>query len=161
MKKLSAFPVLFLFLMILVACAAPAEESVMIGNPWTDYDTLKQAETAVGFSLDIPQEIDGEYRAEAFRVMNNELLEVIYHNGTTEVTVRKIKGEDQDISGVYLEFDAVTEEEHDGMPVTVMRSGDICLMLFSPDGYSYSIYAPDGFAPTSPDGFFRSAFGQH
>lgn len=158
MKKFLLFLILFLLAITLLGCSAQEEEFVQMGNPWIDYDSLKEAEKAAGFSLGLPENIADIYTAEEFRVMNGELLEVIYYDDIREdITVRKAKGEDRDISGVYLEFDAVTENELNGINVTYLRSGDICLMLFSRDGYSYSIYARDGYKGISPDGFFLAA----
>ena len=55
-------------------------EENMIGmpNPYTDHDTLKEAEEDAGFKIQIPDEIRG-VKAAAFRNLGAKLLEVIYY----------------------------------------------------------------------------------
>ncbi len=136
MKKIIILSLIFILLLSLVSCGKPEEEPVQIGNPWVDYDSLSDAEDAVGFRLGMPLEITGGFIAEEFRVMNNELLEVVYRDEEYEVTVRKTKGEDQDISGVYGE--------------------DGNLDLISLNGFSYSIYAPNGYWGDSNEDFLNA-----
>lgn len=131
---------------------APAETTppagnTQIANPWSNYDTLAEAEAAVGFALEIPETV-GSYQADAFRVMSGKLLEIIYYSGDAKATVRKIEGEDQDISGVYNTYESVTESERGGGKVVEKTNGTEVLTLISADGYSWAIYASEGF----PDG---------
>ena len=136
MKKAIIISLIFILLFSLISCGKPEEELTQIGNPWVDYDRLSDAEDAVGFKLGMPTEITGGFIAEEFRVMNNELLEIVYRDGDYEVTVRKAPGEDQDISGVYSDPEA---------------KGN--LDLYSLNGYSYSLYAPNGYWGDSGEDF--------
>ena len=158
---------IFLFVLcacMLAACGKTAEDPapttdsagfVQIGNPWVEYDTLAEAEAAVGFSFPLEETVEGSYIAEAFRVCNGELLEVIYRDDTFKVIVRMKAGEHEDISGVYEEFDH-TEPFETEVASGVLKYDDggyhqLKLMIF--DGYSYSFYAPNGYWGDSAIGF--------
>lgn len=119
------------------------QPNLTIGNPWRDYDSLEEAEATSGLNFPLPEVIADSYTAESFRVMNGELLEVIYLDGEYKVSVRMKAGENQDISGVYGEFENVRTFEADGAAVTEMHIDEGILQLISKDGYSYSLYAPN------------------
>lgn len=141
--------------MLLTGCASasmsapgtepPPEPMMQIGNPWVDYDTLNEAEEACGFNSPLPLTVAGSYTAQSFRVMNGELLEVVYRDGEFEVMVRICPGENQDISGVYEEADTVEEMSVNGITVTVKNIDCSVLHLISADGCSYCLYAPNGY----------------
>ena len=137
----------------IIGCAAtkaaqePQKQTTAIGNPWSDWDCLQDAEAAVGFSLGLPEMIGGSYTAEAFRTMKGALLEVIYRDGEYEVRVRKQKGEGQDISGDYTQYDTGTEEPIEDGTMTTWRdsaSGAV-KQIISCQGYSWSLTAPNGY----------------
>ena len=144
---------LTLFLLILISgCASPtapetqpSENMMQIGNPWKGYDSIESAEAASGLVFPLPVSVGSQYTAESFRVMNGELMEVIYCAGEFEVIVRMQAGEDLDLSGVYETFSTIQTEEINGVKVTVQQTDTSFLHLISKDGYSYSIYAPDGY----------------
>lgn len=164
MKKIGM--ILGLLALLLAGCAAETTgvtetaEAVQLANPWVDHATLAEAEAAVGFSLGLSETVAGSYAAEKFRVMNGQLLEVVYRDAEFEVTVRKMAGEGQDISGVYTAYDVVQEIEFDGGMCTVKYSKDSAepswLHLISMDGYSYSLYAPNGYWGDSNADFLGS-----
>ena len=98
--------------------------------------------------------IADSFRAEKFRVMNGELLEVIYRDGNDcEVRIRKRAGEGVDISGNYNRYPKVTEEAiaNGKGSVTYKTDGTGCQILVSCGGYSWSLYAPDGFSGDSAE----------
>ena len=120
-------------------------QMALIGNPWSDWDSLEEAESAVGFSFGIPETIADTYNATAFRTMNNEMIEVIYHDEDSEMRVRKQKGEGEDISGDYNEYDTCTEEDFDGGTITSYRSSESAKHIISYKGYSWSITVQNGY----------------
>jgi len=130
---------------------APVIGTSGIANPWSDFDTLAEAEAKVGFSLGLSETIADSYTATVFRAMKTSMLEVRYSKGENEVTVRKTATEAEDISGVYA-FEARTVEDVNGVSVTYCRETESesyeCPMkvLLNCGGYSWSIYAPNGFA---------------
>ena len=132
---------------------AATESVLQIGNPWVSYETLLAAEEAVGFDFPLEETVEDSYIAEEFRVCNGELLEVVYRDGTFEVTVRMKAGEHEDISGVYGEFDHVEPFEEGTATGVVKYKDGVWLTLLIFNGYSYSFYAPNGYWGDSAIGF--------
>ena len=161
MRKYLVF--LILPLLLLTGCAATdtqpqmteTTQTVQLANPWVSYDTLAEAEAAVGFSLSVPEEI-APFRAENFRVMNGQLLEVIYREGDDTVTVRKQAGEGQDISGVFEAFEKETVYKTGNSWIIGRTSENRELNLIDSGGYSWSVYAPEGY-PGDCHGSFQDA----
>ena len=122
-------------------------QTTAIGNPWSDWVTLEEAEDAVGFSFELPETIAGSYEAIAFRTLNDELIEVIYQDEDWEIRVRKQKGEGQDISGDYTQYDTITEAQFgEGLITTYQNSNDNALrQMISCEGYTWSLTAPNGY----------------
>ena len=117
-----------------------SEES-MIGmpNPYTDHGTLKEAEEAAGFKIQIPDEIRG-VKAVAFRNLGTEMLEVIYYDGDAEVArVRKGTGA-EDISGDYNVYEIEEAVDVTGTQVTLKGSADgYALAVWNEGGYAYAV----------------------
>ena len=130
-----------------VGCGNQKKQTTTIANPWSDCASLKEAENAAGFSFGLPETIADGYTAAAFRTQNNELIEVIYREEDSEVRVRKQKGEGQDISGDYNNYDTCTEETVNGAVVTTCHNADnnAVKQTISYQGYSWSLTAPDGY----------------
>ena len=119
---------------------------VAIGNPWSDWDSIEEAEAVVGFSFGLPEVIADSYTAVSIRTLNKELIEVVYRDESFEVRVRKQKGEGQDISGDYNKYETCTEENYNGGTITNYRNStnDAVKQLISYKGYSGSLVAPNG-----------------
>lgn len=158
MKK--AISVILLSMIVFALCAGCGEQKAeenqmsMIGNPWSDWQSVKDAEAAVGFSFGLPQVIADSYNVVNISTMNNELIQVVYRDGDYEVCVRKQKGEDQDISGDYNEYEVCTESTREGAVITDCHNLDNSAVkqLVSYNGYSWSIVASKGFrADTNND----------
>ena len=169
LKLLYDFMRKLLFLLISVAlliCGCAQQESqsqtTFIGNPWSDWDSVAEAEAAVGFSFGLPEVIADSYTAAAYRTMNNQLMEVIYRDGDSEIRVRKQPGEGQDISGDYNQYDTCTEEAiNSGTVVHYHNSDNNALkQIISCNGYSWSVTASDGFPGDSNRDFLNLIFGE-
>lgn len=154
------------FVFLLLACVlllsgcstAKKQNNVQMANPWSDHDSLSQAETAVGFSLEMPETVGGVYKATLFRTLSGQLLEVVYTDGDYKVTVRKQEGEGQDISGDYTDYRTIHETVYDDGTVTAKTDGTAVLMLIDHGGYSYSLYAPNGYPGDSAEDFRIAIF---
>ena len=149
MKKLFAVIMMLLTILPLAACGNKTDDSTepdIIGmpNPFTDFDTLAEAEKQTGFYITLPDAI-GSSDNKIYRAMNNEMLEVIYVNGEDETgRVRKARGS-EDISGDYNEY-AETETVSVG-GLDVLLKGDaglVKLAVWTNDGYTYSVSAEAG-----------------
>lgn len=125
----------------------PLSQTVAIGNPWSDWDSIEEAERVIGFSFGLQEVIADSYHAVSIRTLNNELIEVVYRDEDFEVCVRKQKGEGQDISGDYNEYETCTETNHNGAAITDCRNSDnhAVKQLISYNGYSWSLVAPNGY----------------
>ena len=115
------------------------ENMLGMPNPFTDHDSLKEAEEDAGFEIQIPDEIRGT-KAVSFRNLGTKMLEVIYYDGDTEVArVRKGIGED-DISGDYNEYELDETVDTAGTQVTLKGSADgYALAVWNEDGYAYAV----------------------
>lgn len=116
-----------------------AENMLGMPNPYTDHDSLEEAEEYAGFKIQVPDEICGA-KAAAFRNLGTKMLEVIYYDGDTEVArVRKGTGED-DISGDYNEYELDETVDAADTQVTLKGSADgYALAVWNADGYAYAV----------------------
>ena len=114
-------------------------DNVQIPNPFTEYQTLEEAEKDAGFLISLPEVIEGFDSRRFYLDKDSGLLEVIYENGDETITFRKSNGEG-DISGNYNEFSEQNDVDGDGITVTVKgNDGKVNLATWSKDGYAYSI----------------------
>lgn len=147
MKKLFAVIMMLLTILSLAACGSTdSDEPDIIGmpNPFTDFNTLAEAEKQTGFYITLPDAI-GSSNNKIYRAMNDEMLEVIYVNGEDETgRIRKARGS-EDISGDYNEY-AETETVSVG-GIDVLLKGDagiVKLAVWTNDGYAYSVSSEAG-----------------
>ena len=86
---------MLLTILPLAACGSTdSDDSDIIGmpNPFTDFDTLAEAEAQTGFDITLPDAI-GSSNNKIYRAMNDEMLEVVYVNGEDETgRIRKARG---------------------------------------------------------------------
>lgn len=148
MKKLFAVIMMLLTILSLAACgrSTDSDEPDIIGmpNPFTDFNTLAEAEKQTGFYITLPDAI-GSSNNKIYRAMNDEMLEVIYVNGEDETgRIRKARGS-EDISGDYNEY-AETETVSVG-GIDVLLKGDaglVKLAVWTNDGYAYYVSSEAG-----------------
>lgn len=129
-----------------VTTASGNEETPLIGmpNPWTDYDSLDEAEKAAGFTVAVPEKIDGFDEVSYRYCKDTGLLEVIFNKGDSEIRFRKALGSD-DVSGDYTLYPEVSTLNIDGSSVITKGSdGKIQLAVWNGNGYTYSVTNTDG-----------------
>lgn len=120
--------------------AASGTSGAQIANPFEEYETLEQAQKAVGFEITVPEEINGCGRR-IFRVnKENHLLEIIYqdNDGEKTYTVRKAEG-DGDISGDYNKY--AYSDTSDGITVKGEDASACALAVWAKGDYAYSVSA--------------------
>lgn len=117
------------------ALTGESDGDVGMPDPFTEYQTLEEAEKEAQFTLELPQAA-GDYSGPVYR-LNKEagLLEVIFENGGERITFRKAAG-DEDISGDYNEYAQV--ETVDGVTLKG-ENGMFSLAVWSSDGYTYAV----------------------
>lgn len=161
---LSCLSILFLA----AGCAAEEPQTTQappmaqIANPWSDWASLPETESAVGFSFGIPETIADCYTADTFRTLNQELMEVIYRDGNDKIIVRKQQGEGMDISGDYTQYETCQELTQNGASVTLWHNSgsNAAKVLISCRGFSWSLVAPDGFAGDTCQDFLNAICGE-
>ena len=119
-----------------------SEEFVNMINPFTASDSLKEAEKLAGFSIAIPEKIQGSSNR-IYRSMDRTLLEVIYEDrdGMEIARVRKGTGE-ADISGDYTEYALEQKVSVKGKHAQLKGENNrFMLAVWSDNGYSYSVSA--------------------
>lgn len=125
--------------------ATDASELVQYVNPFAEYDTLEEAESAVGFDITVPDSY-GDYSELSYMVVGGEMLEVQYYDAGENrgMYIRKAPGSD-DISGDINQYDDIREIQVGGNTVTIKGSGDeFSLALWVSGDYSYSVSVSSG-----------------
>ncbi len=111
-----------------------SDNNVTVGNPNVEYQTLQEAQNAIGFDFNIDL---SNFDNLAYTVINNEILDISFSNGDDYLICRKSKGS-KDNSGDFNTYDVVSDENINGTNVTVNSSENKALITFIYEGYSYS-----------------------
>ncbi|MBO4338491.1 MAG: hypothetical protein J5877_01050 [Clostridia bacterium] len=112
------------------------EENAEIPNPVVGYQTLEDAEKAVGFNI----EYKGIDRVINYSVISNEILEISFKGGY----MRKAKGR-TDISGDYNVYKEEITPEINGNTVTLRGVGKLYYLALWTDGdFTYCLGLENG-----------------
>lgn len=128
--------------------AVSSDESgdfVQAVSPYEDFDTLEEAEKAVGFDIAVPDSF-GAFTELSFSTVSGKILEVQYcgEDGGCGLSIRKAKG-GEDVSGDWNEYESVSEIQAGGRAVTIKgNGGKYYLAVWLDGGYSYSVSVTDG-----------------
>ncbi|WP_432628388.1 hypothetical protein [Brotaphodocola sp.] len=146
--------------------ANETEQMASMPNPFTDHTSLADAQTAAGFSIKVPEAVQG-VSANVFRTLGNEMIEVIYlrdydakngqedataDNSTSETSCTEIarirKGlydknsdtDSADISGDYNTYSETSTSKIGTREVTMKGdNGMVKTAIWTDGGYAYSI----------------------
>ena len=105
--------------------AAPdAQDSMQIANPWSDFDSLKEAEADALLQIKLPESYQN-FDHRIYRSMHGEMLEIIYQDadGQEGFRIRKSRGS-EDISGDYTSYAQEKTLTSGGRSVTIRGNGD-------------------------------------
>ncbi len=164
MKKYLALVLSAFMLLAFAACARQPQPAIstdtqQILNPWTDYASLDEAETAAGYDLAIPDAVDGcsEKQFRALDADGDKMIEVIYASGEDEIArIRKAPGAEdisgdcnapgaEDISGDCNAYAEQTELTSGDAAVTMKGAdGLVQLAIWQADGYTYAVSVENG-----------------
>lgn len=128
--------------------AVSSDESgdfVQAVSPYEDFDTLEEAEKAVGFDIAVPDSFVA-FTELSFSTVSGKILEVQYYDkdGGCGLSIRKAKG-GEDVSGDWNEYESVSEIQAGGRAVTIKgNGGKYYLAVWQDGGYSYSVSVTDG-----------------
>lgn len=126
-------------------------ENVQMTNPWTDYQTKKEAEKASGIRLKAPNRYIF-YKLRDVRAMTEQagMLELVYtstqgkNDYADTMTIRKAKGKG-DISGDYGQYEFTRELNVGKRQVTVKGNGEYMHLATWQEGeYAYSVQIDGG-----------------
>ena len=109
-------------------------------NPFSDSDSLSQAEKLAGFSIEIPDQIKDSSKC-IYRSIEQTLLEIIYMDEEENeiARIRKGTGED-DISGDYNEYPVCMDIlVRNNLVKMKGEPGKIFVAVWDTDEYSYSV----------------------
>ena len=168
MQKLLAFVLAVVLILPFSGCTSSTAEPevtppiTQIANPWKDWSSIAEAEQVVGFSFGLPDRISDRYAVDTIRTMNTELIEVIYRDEEFKVRVRKQKGEGQDISGDYNQYDTRSESHINGGTVIQHSNtgSNAAKHLISCNGFSWSLVAANGYHADADRAFLSSILEQ-
>lgn len=128
------------------AASADAPMSMQIANPWSEFDSLEEAEADAGVEITLPESYQG-FNHRIYRAMHRQMIEVIYQDADGREGFRIRKSRDfGDISGDYTRYDQEKTLEigdrfvvtrGNGDEISVARWGNLSLNL------SYAICAAE------------------
>lgn len=120
------------------AASADAPMSMQIANPWSDFDSLEEAEADAGIEITLPESYQG-FDHRIYRAMHRQMIEVIYQDADGREGFRIRKSRDfGDISGDYTRYDQektleigdrFVETRGNGDEISVARWGNLSLNL--------------------------------
>lgn len=124
---------------------ATLDDQNQIPNPWKDYETIKDAQDATGFSVKLPKKITG-YKKTAIQAVDKAILQVFYETDDAEILIRKaVASEGKDISGDYNDYAKVSKVKAKGCTITIKGTAKKKKLAVWTEGiYSYSVYASKG-----------------
>ena len=119
-------------------------ETVGMPNPWTDCKNLQEAEDNTGFSITVPENIDG-YTQTMIQTLDKEVIQVFYEkndNSDETILVRKGTGSD-DISGDYNTYsEKIQLDINENQIMEQGNDGKVMLATWTDAGYTYSVSTP-------------------
>lgn len=120
------------------AASADAPMSMQIANPWSEFDSLEEAEADAGVEITLPESYQG-FDHRIYRAMHRQMIEVIYQDADGREGFRIRKSRDfGDISGDYTRYDQEKTLEigdrfvvtrGNGDEISVARWGNLSLNL--------------------------------
>ncbi len=130
---------------------ANEEPSAYMANPFVDYENKADAEKAAGFSINLPDSVDGATPV-VYRVNETiKMLEVIYtKDGEETLRIRKAVGTDP-IDGDYEEYPVTVSADYGNAKAVTLRGEEnsfhVATWTQNVGGtdYTYSITCPTGF----------------
>ena len=109
-------------------------------SPFTDCESLAEAEDVAGFKLTIPESIEG-FTPSSYSVMKEyQLIQVDFNDDDNHYICIRKAIDDKDISGDYNVYNEKNDVTADGIKVTLRgNDGKVCLATWTNGEYAYSI----------------------
>lgn len=116
------------------AASSDAPMSMQIVNPWSEFDSLEEAEADAGVEITLPESYQG-FDHRIYRAMHRQMIEVIYQDADGREGFRIRKSRDfGDISGDFTRYDQektleigdrFVETRGNGDEISVARWGNL------------------------------------
>ena len=130
---------------------------VQITNPWSDCETIEEAEGIVGFNFDSVKSAE----VNSISVMKGadyNIIQVSFYDGENKVTIRKGNTEDI-ISGDYTAYIQEKVIIKDEVSISIRGNNDLySLVEWNRNGYSYSISCEQGIKLEIMESFLNVVF---
>lgn len=132
------------------AIEAGDDEIIGMPSPVVDYESLKEAEDAIGFEITLPEVLDG-YSEPIISTISGDTIQVIYSNDDgREITIRKAEGT-ADISGDYNVYTEECTASVNGDVVTIVgNGGKYNVATWTANNFTYSVYTSDTLSSQYP-----------
>lgn len=106
------------------AASSDAQERIQMANPWSEFDSLEEAEADADVEIALPESYQ-RFDHRIYRAMRGEMLEVIYQDADGQEGFRIRKSHDVgDISGDYTSYAQEKTLTSGGRSVTIRGNGD-------------------------------------
>lgn len=129
--------------------------AAQIPSPFADHATLAEAAEAVGFTLTVPEKVEGSPRRD-IETMSGKMIQVFYGNGENEVCIRKEAGSG-DVSGDYNQYPQTKTVQVGGSAVTMRgENGLIMVAIWENSGYTYAVTSDAGMSAAAMTALIRS-----
>lgn len=160
MKKVLAMIACVLCLaMIFPLTACAKENKKKTASPWEECKNVVEAEVSAGFRLNLPSSV-GAFDAVSYRAYEGQSIEAVYEAKDYTVTVRKSEGSNLDISGNTTSYPEMNIRFVSGSTVINKgESGVVYQTLVFYDGFSWSLYSPNGYPEDGLDDFITEILG--
>lgn len=160
MKRWMLFTVTAALGLSLVACGATASTTgsnteqpdsgalggnVQLANPFTDHDTLEDAQQSAGFTLTLPDPMPEWVDQIVYRSMGADMLEVVGDGAENQLRIRKSSATETNNSGVMNDYPIVSDEEINEISVAIHGDEEkTFLATWQNGGYAYSVHLQNG-----------------
>ena len=128
------------------------EEELVIQetDPWIKDISLSEAEESAGFKLELPEVVADSYVAAGYQAIADEVIEVTYVYEDYTVIIKRAVGENRNYIDHSVTYENVSAEQYEGdlavYDITHFSNESAAShTLISGNGYTWTIYAPNGY----------------
>lgn len=113
------------------------DNGTQIPNPLKDYESIAEAEKAVGFKTLTSSALPDGYKLSYIGTISDEVFQLFYSNDKNEIIYRMAKGSD-DISGNYNVYKTTKTLKINNLDVTFRENGETTSALWKNGEYTFS-----------------------